>query len=162
MLAWCFWLSSFAMIWLASSVICLSTSLRCSLYSLMRLASASAFSKSRSTSRSTASVPFCIRPEALMRGPILKTMSLIVSSRPVRPQISMMLFSPTDGPWFNCFSPWKARMRFSPVTGTMSAAMLTAQKSSRGMSREKGMPLFLAKACMNLKPTPQPQRCLKG
>ena len=103
-----------------------------------------------------------MRPEALMRGPILKTMSLMESSRPLSPQISMMAFSPVLGLWFNCFSPWKARMRFSSVTGTMSAAMLTAQKSSSGISREKGIPLFLANACMNLKPTPQPQRCLKG
>ena len=33
---------------------------------------------SLATSRSTASFPDCIRPEALMRGPILNTMSLIV------------------------------------------------------------------------------------
>ena len=162
MLACRFWSSSFSIIWLASSVICLSTSLRCSLYSLMSVASVSAFWKSRSTSRSTASVPFCMRPEALMRGPILKTMSLMVSSRPVSPQISIIDFSPTLGFWFSCFSPWKASMRFSPVTGTMSAAMETAQNSSSGMRREKGMPLFLAKACMYLKPTPHPQRCLKG
>ena len=97
-----------------------------------------------------------------MRGPILKTMSLMVISRPLSPLISMMDLMPTEGLWLSCLSPWKARIRFSPVTGTISAAMLTAQKSSRGMRREKGMPLFLAKACMNLKPTPQPQRCLKG
>ena len=103
-----------------------------------------------------------MRPEALMRGPILNTMSLIEMSRPLSPQMSMMAFSPMLGFWFSCFSPWKARIRFSSVTGTMSAAMLTAQKSSKGMRREKGMLLFLAKACINLNPTPQPQRCLKG
>ena len=32
----------------------------------------------------------------------------------------------------------------------------------KGMSREKGMLLFLANACMSLKPTPHPERCLKG
>ena len=158
----CCWLSSRATISLASSVICLSTSLRCSFSSLMRVACVKALCKSRSTNSSTASLPFIMRPEALMRGPILKTMSLIVNSRPDKPQISIMAFSPVQGLWLSCFKPWKASMRFSPSTGTKSAAMLTAQKSSRGMSREKGMPLFLAKACMNLKPTPQPQRCLKG
>ena len=162
MLEWCFWLSSFATIWLASSVICLSMSLRLSLYSLIWRALRSAVAKSRSMSRSTLSLPFSMRPEALMRGPILNTMSLIDMSRPLSPQISMMAFSPMLGFWLSCFSPWKARIRFSSVTGTMSAAMLTAQKSSSGMSREKGMLLFLAKACMSLNPTPHPQRCLKG
>ena len=147
---------------LASSVICLSMSLRCSLYSLMCRAAFSASEKSFSTSRSTLSLPFSMRPDALMRGPILKMMSLIDISRPLSPQMSMMAFRPTLGFWLSCFRPWKASMRFSSVTGTMSAAMLTAQKSSRGMSRENGMPLFLAKACINLKPTPHPHNCLKG
>ena len=99
---------------------------------------------------------------ALMRGPILKTISLMDISRPLSPQISMIDFKPMLGLELSSFRPWKARMRFSSTTGTMSAAMLTAQKSSRGMSREKGIPLSLAKACMNLKPTPHPQRCLNG
>ena len=162
MLRWCCWLSSRATISLASSVICLSTSRRRSLYSLMRTASASARFRSFSTSSVTVSVPFCMRPEALIRGPILNMMSLIVRSRPVRPQMSMMAFSPVDGFMFSCFSPWKASVRFSPSMGTRSAAMLSAQKSSSGMSREKGMPLFLAKACISLKPTPHPERWWKG
>ena len=162
MLERCFWLSKRATIWLASSVICLSMSLRCSLYSLMCLAMPSAVGKSFSTNKSTDSLPFSMRPDALMRGPILNTMSLMASSRPCRPQMSMIAFSPVLGFWLSCFRPWKARMRFSSVTGTISAAMLTAQKSSRGISLEKGIPLFLAKACMNLNPTPQPHRCLKG
>ena len=137
-------------------------SLRCSLYSLMCFASFSAIEKSFSTSRSTLSLPFSIRPDAFILGPILNTMSLIDSSLPFRPQMSMMAFSPRLGFWFSCFSPWNASMRFSSTTGTISAAMLTAQKSSSGIRREKGMPLFLANACMNLKPTPQPQRCLNG
>ena len=97
-----------------------------------------------------------------MRGPILNTISLMEISRPLSPQISMIDFKPMLGLVFNCFRPWKARIRFSSITGTISAAILTAQKSSNGMSLEKGMLLFLAKACMNLKPTPHPQRCLKG
>ena len=76
--------------------------------------------------------------------------------------MSMIAFSPTFGFWLSCFSPWYASILFSPVTGTMSAAMLTAQKSSNGMSLANGMPLFLAKACMSLNPTPHPHRCLKG
>ena len=147
---------------LASSVICLSISLRCSLYSLMWRAMRKATPRSLSTSRSTLSLPFSILPEALMRGPILNTISLMEISRPVSPQISMIDFKPMFGLVFNCFRPWKARIRFSSITGTISAAILTAQKSSNGMSLEKGMLLFLAKACMNLKPTPHPQRCLKG
>ena len=97
-----------------------------------------------------------------MRGPILNTISLMVSSLPASPHILMIAFSPTDGFWFSCFSPWKANVRFSPVTGTMSDAMLMAQKSSTGMSRENGMPLFLAKACINLNPTPHPERWWNG
>ena len=97
-----------------------------------------------------------------MRGPILKMMSLMEMSLPPNPQMSMMAFSPMLGFWFKVFSPWNANIRFSSVTGTMSAAMLTAQRSSSGMSRANGMPLFLANACISLNPTPHPQRCLKG
>ena len=147
---------------LASSVICLSMSLRCSLYSLMCFAMRMAVAKSLSTSRSTLNLPFSILPEALMRGPILNTMSLIEISLPLSPQISMMERKPILGLVLSSLRPWNARIRFSSSTGTMSAAMLTAQKSSSGMSLENGMLLFLAKACMNLKPTPHPQRCLNG
>ena len=162
MLELCFRLSKRETMPLASSVICLSMSLRCSLYSLMCLAIRKAVAKSLSTNRSTLSLPFSILPEALMRGPILKTMSLMEISRPLSPQMSMIDFRPMLGLEFSNFRPWKAKMRFSSTTGTMSAAILTAQKSSRGMSREKGIPLSLAKACINLNPTPHPQRCLNG
>ena len=43
--------------------------------------------------------------EALMRGPILNTISLIDSSRPFSPQMSMIAFSPMLGFWFSCFRP---------------------------------------------------------
>lgn len=59
-----------------------------------------------SVSKSTASFPFWIRPEALMRGPILNTMSLTVMSLSVSPQTSMIAFRPTLGLLFNCFKPW--------------------------------------------------------
>ena len=45
-------------------------------------------------------------PEALMRGPILNTMSLTVMSLSVSPQTSMIAFRPTLGLLFNCFKPW--------------------------------------------------------
>ena len=162
MLLWWLWLSSRFTIRLASSVICRSMPFRCSLYVSMWRALRSASLISRSTSRSTLSLPHSMRPLALMRGPILKMISLIDSSRPLSPHTSTMALRPTLGFWLSCFSPWKARMRFSSTTGTRSAAMLTAQKSSSGMRREKGMPLFLAKACINLNPTPQPQSSLNG
>ena len=40
---------------------------------------------------------------------------------------------PTLGLLFNCFNPWKASIRFSPMMGTMSEAILTATRSSSGM-----------------------------
>ena len=49
-------------------------------------------------------------------------------------------------------------MRFSPMMGTMSEAMLTAQRSSKGNSLLNSMPLLMANACINLNPTPQPDR----
>ncbi|CUQ11685.1 Uncharacterised protein [Segatella copri] len=48
--------------------------------------------------------------------------------------MSMMDFRPILGLVFSNLRPWKASILFSSTTGTMSAAILTAQKSSRGMS----------------------------
>ena len=140
----------------------LSRSLRVSLYWLICPAFSSATEKSFSVSRSTASFPFWIRPEALMRGPILNTISLTVISRSESPQTSIIAFIPTLGLLFSCFSPWKARIRFSPIIGTMSEAILTATRSSRGIKWWNSIPLLIANACMNLKPTPQPERCVYG
>ena len=53
-------------------------------------------------------------------------------------------------------------MRFSPVMGTMSEAMLTAVNSSNFSRSANGKLLLLANACMNLNPTPHPDRCSYG
>ena len=81
------WLSSRFTIRLASSVICRSMPFRCSLYVSMWRALRCASLISRSTSRSTLSLPHSMRPLALMRGPILKMISLIDSSRPLSPHV---------------------------------------------------------------------------
>lgn len=49
------------------------------------------------------SLPHSMRPLALMRGPILKMISLIDSSRPLSPHTSTMALRPTLGFWLSCF-----------------------------------------------------------
>ena len=93
-----------------------------------------------------------------MRGPILKMMSLMESSLSESPHTSTMARSPMLGFVLRQRNPWQASMRFSPMIGTMSDAMLTAQRSSRLESLLNSMPLLVANACMNLNPTPQPER----
>ena len=75
-------------------------------------------------------MPLCIRPEALIRGPILKITSLIVMSLLVSLQSLMMLLSPKLGLEFNLRNPCKAITRFSPTIGTKSDAIDTATRSS--------------------------------
>ncbi len=53
-------------------------------------------------------------------------------------------------------------MRFSSTIGTMSAAIDTATMSSIPSRSVVGMPLLVANACMNLNPTPQPDRWGQG
>ena len=65
----------------------------------------SAAEKSFSVRRSTASLPFWMRPDALIRGPILNTISLTVISFSESPHTSMMAFMPTLGLLFSCFRP---------------------------------------------------------
>ena len=126
--------SKWSTIWLASSVMVLSRSLRVSLYWLICPAFSNAAEKSFSMSSSTASFPFCIRPDALMRGPILNTISPTVISFSDNPHTSIIAFRPTLGLEFNCFKPWCVSTRFSPMIGTMSDATLTATKSNKGVS----------------------------
>lgn len=80
-------------------------SLRVSLYWLICPAFSKASEKSFSVSRSTASLPFWMRPEALIRGPILNTMSLTVISFSASPHTSIMAFNPTLGLLLSCFKP---------------------------------------------------------
>ena len=58
---------------------------------------------------------------------------ILVLSFSVNPHTSIIAFKPTLGLLFNCFNPWKASIRFSPMMGTMSEAILTATRSSSGM-----------------------------
>ena len=88
--------SKWSTIWLASSVMVLSRSLRVSLYWLIWLAFSNAAEKSFSMSSSTASFPFCIRPDALMRGPILNTISPTVISFSDNPHTSIIAFRPVS------------------------------------------------------------------
>ena len=52
-------------------------------------------------------------------------------------------------------------IQISPDSLDAVAAQM-AHRSSNGMSELKGIPLFLANACMNLKPTPHPERSRYG
>ena len=85
-----------------------------------------------------------MRPAALMRGPILKTMSSMVMLCLSRPQILMIDSRPFDGSRLRSLRPKCARMRFSSTSGTMSEAMLTTSRSSSGAIDEKGIPFFIA------------------
>ena len=150
----------FSRILLASPVTCLSISFRVSLYWLMFSPFSLAPWGSLEIRRSTASLPDCTLPEALIRGPILKTISLVVISLFFKPQRSIMAFNPLLGLELSCLSPWKASIRFSSVIGTMSEAMLTAIRSSKGKRYSFILRLLLiAKACINLNPTPHPDKC---
>ena len=105
---------------------------------------------SRLTSRSTASLPLCMRPEALMRGPILKITSLMVISLPERPQVRMMARRPMLGLELMRFRPKCVSTRFSPVIGTMSAAIDTATRSSMLSRSDVERPLLTANPCISL------------
>ena len=131
---------------IASSVILLSNSRRSSLYLSILMAFSLACDISPASIRSTASLPFIILPEALIRGPILKAMSLTVIGFLFKPQISIIPRSPKLGFEFSRFKPKCIITRFSPVIGTMSAAILTATKSSRGSISENARSLRMEKA----------------
>ncbi len=103
-----------------------------------------------------------MRPEAFIRGPILNIISLVVMSFFVKLVISIIAFNPTQGCLLSCFKPWNVNILFSPQIGTISEATLTATKSSSGFSLLNLIPLFIANPCMNLKPTPQPDRWVYG
>jgi len=60
------------------------------------------------------------------------------------------------------FIPNVARTRFSPVSGTISAAIATATRSSKGSMVSIPRFLFCEIACANLKPIPQPQSSSYG
>ncbi len=130
----------------ASSVIRLSNSRRSSLYLSMLTAFSLACDISPASIRSTASLPFIILPEALILGPILKAMSLTVMGFLLNPQISIIPRNPKLGLAFNRFNPKCIITRFSPVMGTISAAILIATKSSNGSISENAKPLRMEKA----------------
>ncbi len=61
-----------------------------------------------------------------------------------------MARNPTLGLLFSRFSPMYAITRFSSMMGTMSAAILTATRSSMHSSSAVAMPLLIENACMSL------------
>ena len=85
-----------------------------------------------------------MRPAALIRGPILKTMSSMVMLCLSRPQILMIDSNPFDGSRLRSFNPKWARIRFSPTRGTISEAMLTTSRSNSGLICSNGIRFFCA------------------
>ena len=89
---------------------------------------------------STARRPDSMRPAALMRGPILKTMSSMEMWPGSRLERVIMAARPLQGFSFSCFRPKCARMRFSPTIVTRSEEMLTTSRSSSGIRDSNGTP----------------------
>ena len=147
---------------IASLVFCLSMSFLWVLKRLISSAASFAVLASVAVSRSTADFPDSILPAALMRGPILNTMSSMVRCPGSNPERLIIALSPWQGFSFRRLSPKCARILFSPLTDTRSEAMLTASRSSSESSSSAAMPLDMARACISLKPTPQPDRSSKG
>ena len=123
----------------ASWVISRSIFLRSLLLSLICSPMRKAVWSSEAVSSSTARRPLSIRPAALMRGPILNTMS----SMPTWPGSSLerliMASRPLRGSSLSRRRPKWASTRFSPTMVTRSDEMLTTSRSSSGSSDSNGM-----------------------
>ena len=87
-----------------------------------------AFSGSFSMKSCTAFLPSSILPAALTRGAITKTTFVIVIAFLI-PASSMRAFIPGRGSAFIFCNPKKAKILFSPVIGTISAAIAIDTKS---------------------------------
>ena len=132
--------SPFSTISRACCVISLSMLLRSLLFSFIFSPICIASWVSVAVSSSTARRPVSILPAALMRGPILKTMSSIVRWPGSSIDSFIIARRPLRGFSFSCLRPKCASTLFSPTIDTRSAEMLTTSRSSSGMRDSKGMP----------------------
>src|SRR5207245_795650 len=77
---------------------------------------------------------------------------------PARPAVSTSARTPVQCDSASSLSPWRTRMRFSPVSGTTSATVASATRSRKWSGRWGDSPNAGTSACASLNATPVPHR----